>query len=106
MKCPTHPNKCPKHPKYKAIQPPRCTCLPCWKIFLAKHLDFNGVIKEALPKPVKVWPVSWYSETLAVFDRQPSIADLRTLAEEGGYADLDIDDFCTEEITVRESTAL
>jgi hypothetical protein len=30
-------DKCKKHPKYKAIKPPRVDCKDCWNIFLSKE---------------------------------------------------------------------
>lgn len=38
--------KCKKHPKYKAIRPPRCACEPCQDIYDHK-IGFKQIAIEA-----------------------------------------------------------
>jgi len=39
---------CQFHPKYKAIQPPRCECIECWLMFLEPRPEFVQVINKAM----------------------------------------------------------
>lgn len=42
--------KCKKHPYYKAIRKPQCTCEVCWEIYNKKH-NSQGVLGEVDKPP-------------------------------------------------------